>query len=79
MYVDAKENTTTGATSSLNTVTANFTGDSDFVYEPGKIYKLDLAFSENNIGPWNPDEAICVKVKVTVADWTIKTLTPTFE
>ena len=79
LYVDAKENTSAAAPSSLNTVTANFTGDTDFAYEPGKIYKLDLIFSENNIGPWNPDEVICVKVKVTVADWTIKTLTPTFE
>lgn len=79
LYLDAKENNAAAATSALNTVTANFTGDSDFKYLPGKIYKLDFEFSEDNIGPWNPDETICVKVHVTVQPWEIKALTPTFE
>lgn len=78
LYLDAQEKGTNNI-NAFHTVTANFTGDTDFTYEPGKIYKVDLAFGEENIGPWNPDEVICVRVKVTVADWTIKALTPTFE
>ena len=79
LYLDAKENNKAGSISAFHTVTANFTGDTNFKYEPGKIYRLDFVFGEENIGPWNPSEQICVKVNVTVDDWTITDVTPTFE
>lgn len=79
LYLDAKENNEAGSISAFHTVTANFTGDASFKYEPGKIYRLNFEFGEENIGPWNPSEQICVKVNVTVDNWTITDVTPTFE
>lgn len=79
LYLDAKENNEAGSISAFHTVTANFTGDANFKYEPGKIYRLNFEFGEENIGPWNPSEQICVKVNVTVDNWTITDVTPTFE
>jgi hypothetical protein len=77
LYLDAVENN--GAVSAFHTVTAKFEGGSAISEEPGKIYKVDFKFGEENIGPWNPSEVICVKVTVSVEDWTIQTVTPTFE
>ena len=79
LYLDAKENNEAGSISAFHTVTANFTGDTNIKYEPGKIYRLNFEFGEENIGPRNPCEQICVKVNVTVDDWTITDVTPTFE
>lgn len=76
LYLDATEKTG-GATSAFNTVTASFGTQIDAT--AGKIYKVNFAFVEDNIGSWNPSEDICVKVKVTVQNWTIKVVTPTFE
>lgn len=79
LYLDAVENNDGGAVSAFHTVTAKFEGGSAISEEPGKIYKVDFKFGEENIGPWNPSEVICVKVTVSVEDWTIQTVTPTFE
>ncbi len=78
LYLDAVENTGS-AVSAFHTVTAKFEGGSAISEDPGKIYKVDFKFGEENIGPWNPSEVICVKVTVSVEDWTIQTVTPTFE
>lgn len=49
-------------------------------FAAGKIYRIDsYKFKVENVGPWNPDEEICVNVKVTVANWEIVALTPVFE
>lgn len=79
LYLDAVENNSGSAVSAFHTVTAKFEGGSAISEEPGKIYKVDFKFGEENIGPWNPSEVICVKVTVSVEDWTIQTVTPTFE
>lgn len=79
LYLDAVENNTSNAVSAFHTVTAKFEGGSAISDEPGKIYKVNFKFGEENIGPWNPSEVICVKVTVSVEDWTIQTVTPTFE
>lgn len=73
----------TGPESSFDyVVTANFkdspTG-STVVPSAGKIYTIDLAFKEENIGPWDPDLFKCVIVNVTVADWVIVPLYPEFK
>ncbi len=74
LYLEAKEKSGE-ATSALNTVTANISSDSDFTMnEPGKIYKVELNFAEENIGTWDPDEKICINVTVKAQDWTIVTL-----
>lgn len=79
LYLDAVENNTGSAVSAFHTVTAKFEGGSAISEDPGKIYKVNFKFGEENIGPWNPSEVICVKVTVSVEDWTIQTVTPTFE
>lgn len=79
LYLDAVENNTGSAVSAFHTVTAKFEGGSAISKDPGKIYKVNFKFGEENIGPWNPSEVICVKVTVSVEDWTIQTVTPTFE
>lgn len=79
LYLDAVETNTSNAVSAFHTVTAKFEGGSAISDEPGKIYKVNFKFGEENIGPWNPSEVICVKVTVSVEDWTIQTVTPTFE
>jgi len=68
-----------GGLSGFNYVaTASFQEDDDIHPLAGYIYKVDLKFKEINIGPWNPDNFICVIVKVTVTPWTIMSLTPVF-
>lgn len=62
--------------SPFTTVTAGFDGTT---FEVGKIYQLSLVFGEENIKPWDPDETICVNVKVNVAEWDIQQLTPVYE
>lgn len=74
LYVAAKQGEITNPVN--NTVTASF---SKTTFEPGKIYKVTLAFNEKNIGPWNPDLVQCIEVKVEVAEWKIETLTPEYQ
>ena len=57
-----------------NTVTANLGS-----LQTGKIYTVDYKFQEDNIKPWDPSQVACIQVDVTVADWTVEALTPTFE
>ncbi len=45
---------------------------------PGYIYTVDYAFKEGNLTPYDPDNQLCVQVGVTVKEWTIKALTPSF-
>lgn len=80
IFLDATENTQTAATSPFHAVTAVINGTNNgWTTEPGMIYKVDLKFAEENIGPWNPDEEICINVTVTAKKWTIKPLTVTYE
>ena len=44
-------------------------------FTPGHIYQLDLSFNEENI--MNQDQ-LCVEVTVTIAEWTVNTVTPVF-
>ena len=75
----------TGPESSFDyVVTANFkdgrtTPASAIIPTAGKIYTIDLAFKEENIGPWDPDKFKCVIVDVNVADWEIIPLVPEFK
>ena len=79
LYVAATE-TASNSTSALNSVTANFTGDTDFKYnEPGMVYKVNLDFTEKNVGPWDPSETICVNVVVKASQWVVKQLDVTYE
>ena len=49
-------------------------------FEAGKIYTIDeFKFKAENVGPWDPDETICVNVVVKVSEWDIVPLTPVFE
>lgn len=73
LNLDAK--TAAGAVHPYNTVTAKFTEN----FTAGKIYKLDFKFQEEALKPWDPDEQLCVNVVVTVQDWEVVTLTPTYE
>ena len=45
-------------------------------FECGNIYKLEIPFLESNIDETN--NYICVNVDVTIAEWKINTITPTF-
>ena len=42
----------------------------------GNIYRLDLKFTEENIDVTN--NALCVDVTVTIANWVVKEVTPVF-
>ena len=48
-------------------------------FEAGKIYKVNYAFTCNNIKPRIPVETICVKVDIVIPNWTIVNLTPDFD
>ena len=45
-------------------------------FEPGKIYRLAITFGEDNLDKSN--EAICVNVKVEIADWVVVDVDPVF-
>lgn len=51
------------------------TEDSNFAFEAEKIYRIDLAFVENNLGG---KAGLCVKVTVDIAEWEVKTVYPVF-
>lgn len=73
LLVDAKRGATVDPIS--NTLIANVGQQ----LQAGKIYKMTYEFSEENVGPWDPDNTQCVIVKVTVSSWQIVSLTPSFE
>ena len=56
-------------------VTGLNSAETAFVFEAGNIYQLDLTFVEGNV---KDQDALCVKVEVTIADWTINTVQPVF-
>ena len=47
----------------------------DYAFEKGKIYKLDLTFTEGDV---KDQDQLCVEVTVTIAEWTVNTVTPVF-
>ena len=51
-------------------------GEAITTFERGNIYKLEIPFLEKNID--KTDNYICVDVDVTIAQWTINTITPSF-
>lgn len=50
--------------------------DANYEFKMGNIYQLDLTFEEGNV---KDQDALCVVVNVTIANWVINTLTPTFQ
>ncbi len=50
--------------------------DADYKFEMGNIYQLNLEFVEGNV---KDQDALCVVVDVTIANWVINTLTPAFQ
>lgn len=72
LLVDAKRGTTNDPIS--NTLIANV----DRQLAAGKIYKMTYKFKEENVGPWDPTNTQCVIVDVTVSDWEVVNLTPSF-
>ena len=46
-------------------------------FEPGKIYRVAIDFKESNLDESN--EAICVEVKVVIAEWVVVDVEPTFK
>ena len=56
-------------------VTGLNSAEKAFVFEAGNIYQLDLTFVEGNV---KDQDALCVQVEVTIADWTINTVEPVF-
>ena len=73
LLVDAKRGATVDPIS--NTLVANVGQQ----LAAGKIYKMTYKFKEENVTPWDPDNTQCVMVDVTVSDWEVVTLTPSFE
>ena len=47
-----------------------------FKFEKGKVYRLELAFSEDNID--QTDDQLCVKAIVTIDEWEVVLVKPTF-
>ena len=50
-------------------------GPVDNAFDAAHIYQLNLAFTEENV---KDQDALCVKVNVTVTPWTINTVYPVF-
>ena len=46
-------------------------------FEPGKIYRLTINFTESNLDESN--EAICVEVTVSIVNWVVVPVDPTFK
>ena len=51
-------------------------GVADFALDKGKVYRMELEFSEDNID--ETDDQLCVKATVKIADWTVVLVTPEF-
>lgn len=62
------------ANNNTKTLSIGFDGITSF--EPGKIYRMDVHFGENNLDESN--EAICVEVEVEIANWVVVEVTPVF-
>lgn len=56
------------------TLSVGFNGAEEF--EAGKIYQIEIPFKESNLDKSN--EAICVNVTVSIANWVVVPLTPVF-
>ena len=52
-------------------------GAADFALDKGKVYRMELEFSEDNID--ETDDQLCVKATVKIADWTVVLVTPEFD
>lgn len=48
----------------------------DFALDKGKVYRMELEFSEDNID--ETDDQLCVEATVKIADWTVVLVTPEF-
>lgn len=48
----------------------------DFKLDKGKVYRLELDFSEDNIDA--TDDMLCVQATVDIADWTVVLVKPTY-
>lgn len=48
----------------------------DFKLDKGKVYRLELDFSEDNID--ETDDMLCVQATVAIADWTVVLVEPTY-
>lgn len=51
-------------------------GNPDFALDKGKVYRMELEFSEDNID--KTDDQLCVEATVKIADWTVVLVTPEF-
>ena len=51
-------------------------GVADFKLDKGKVYRLSLDFSEDNID--ETDDMLCVQATVAIADWTVVLVKPTY-
>lgn len=48
----------------------------DFALDKGKVYRMELEFSEDNID--ETDDQLCVEATVKIADWTVVLVKPEF-
>lgn len=48
----------------------------DFALDKGKVYRMELEFSEDNID--ETDDQLCVEATVKIADWEVVLVTPEF-
>lgn len=57
-------------------LTIGFDNATTKAFEPGKIYRFSINFGEDNLDKSN--EAICVEVNVTIANWEVVGIDPVF-
>lgn len=74
MEAKAYDYTVTNKTKTLTIVGVKETSVNAF--ERGKIYRMNIPFTENNLDKTN--EAICVDVTVEIANWVVINVTPNF-
>ncbi|MBQ5875655.1 MAG: hypothetical protein IIW60_07270, partial [Alistipes sp.] len=74
MEAKAYDYTVTNKTKTLTIVGVKETSVDAF--ERGKIYRMNIPFTENNLDKTN--EAICVDVTVEIANWVVINVTPNF-
>jgi hypothetical protein len=49
-------------------------GDPVTTFEPGKIYRMDIRFAEDNL----THQAVCLDITLNVVKWTVNIVTPEF-
>ena len=49
-------------------------GDPVTTFEPGKIYRMDIRFAEDDL----THQAICLDITLNVVKWTVNIVTPEF-